>query len=206
MSESAKRPLRIAMFGGTFDPIHVGHMMIARTFLQKIVPDKLLLVPTRTPPHKADTQTSAQHRLNMCSLAAKELGENCFASDIELLREGKSYSYDTVCELMRIYPEAEIYMIVGADMFMTLETWHEAQKLISLVTFCTVARDEFDCEQLAEYGKHLDELGARYIIEPVEPLDMSSTEIRLAAKKGEIPEGAVCESVKNYITANKLYI
>lgn len=205
MSECAKKPLRIAMFGGTFDPIHIGHLMIAQTFLRRLAPDKLLLIPTRTPPHKKDAKTSGEHRLKMCALAAKELGENCEASDIELAREGKSYSVDTAEELLRIFPNSELFMIVGADMFMSLESWHEAEKLFKLATFCTVARDNVDLEQLTAYGKKLEKLGAKYIIEPVEPLDMSSTQIRLAAKMGDIPENSVSEAVKNYIQANKLY-
>lgn len=206
MSGSENRPLRLAVLGGTFDPIHTGHMMIAKTFLRRLEPDKLLLIPTRTPPHKGTAQTDARHRFNMCVLAAGELGEVCEASDIELLREGKSYSIDTVRELLCRYPGAEIFLIVGADMFMSLETWYRAQELFKLATFCTVARDGVDTDRLTEYSKHLETLGARCIIEPFEPVDISSTQLRIAAKSGNIPKNAVCKPVLDYIKANKLYI
>ena len=115
-----KQQKRIAMFGGTFNPIHNAHINLALAFIKKLKLDKLLLIPTGVPPHKTDLDIIyGEHRLNMCRLAVQDY-KKIEVSDIEVKRGGKSYTADTLRQLKEIYPDSEFFVIMGADMYMTL--------------------------------------------------------------------------------------
>lgn len=197
--------MRIGMLGGTYDPIHNGHLMLGKKFASLLELDKILIIPTGTPPHKKASQTPARRRLKMCRLAAKDLGELYEASDIEIVRKGKSYSYLTLCELHEKYPGSEFFLIMGADMFMTLETWYRFDDLKELATFCTVARNDISTQELEEYAKKLESLGCRCCVTDVEQVDISSTMIREKISNGEPITGFVPESVEKYILKKRLY-
>ncbi|MBQ4313323.1 MAG: nicotinate-nucleotide adenylyltransferase [Clostridia bacterium] len=196
---------KIAMLGGTYDPIHNGHIALGRHFADLLGLDRVLIVPTRVPPHKEATATPQDMRLEMCRLAALE-DERMEASDIELRRDGLSYSYLTVCSLREMYKDAELYLIIGADMFMSLETWYKYDLLKELVTFCAVPRDDVSASELRDHAARLEAEGARTIISDGMKMDISSTEIRDALAKGESIEGKVPERVEWYILANGLYV
>ena len=159
-----KQPKKIAMFGGSFNPIHNAHINLATAFIKKLKLDKLLLIPTAEPPHKSDSEmVSAEHRLNMCRLASEDI-KKIEVSDIEIKREGKSYTVDTLKQLREMYPESELYLITGADMFMTLDEWKNPEEIFSLAAICTVPRNDDDIKNLEEKEKKYREMGAQTVI------------------------------------------
>ena len=173
-----KQPKKIAMFGGSFNPIHNAHINLAAAFIKKLKLDKLLLIPTATPPHKSDSEmVSAEHRLNMCKLATEDI-KKIDVSDIEIKREGKSYTVDTLKQLKEMYPESELYLITGADMFVTLLDWKDPEEIFSLATVCTVPRNDDDIEVLKEKEKQYNALGAKTVILDLKKSNISSSKIR----------------------------
>lgn len=196
--------MKIAMLGGTYDPIHNGHIMLGRLFAERLGLDRVFIVPTKIPPHKSQSATPAELRLEMCRLAAE--ASDCFeACDYELTREGKSYSFYTVCELMRRCPGSEVYLITGADMFLTLETWHRFDELKELVTFCTVPRDDVPVTVLEEHAERLSALGCRTCVADAALVPVSSTMIRAKAASGESLSELVPPAVEQFIKEHGLY-
>ena len=123
--------MKIGIYGGTFNPIHLGHMAAAKFAAEYLELDKLLLIPAGIPPHKAMAEDTAlpEQRLAMTKLAAQspELAGVAEVSDIELRREGKSYTVDTLRALREQYPEDQLYLLMGTDMFLTLQYWREPE-------------------------------------------------------------------------------
>ncbi len=200
--------MKLAMLGGTYDPIHYGHILLGQKFAESEQIDKVLIVPTHVPPHKADTAAAGEHRLAMCRLVAEYAGEKFEASDIELKRDGLSYSYLTVRSLLEQYPECdELYLIIGADMFMSLETWYKFKKLNKLVTFCTVPRNDVTFERLTRHAAEIGEMThcGKYIIGEEPLMDVSSTIIRAAVAEGRSIAEYVPDSIAKYIKDNGLY-
>ena len=115
--------MKIGMFGGSFNPIHNGHIELAKAMYKELKLDKLLIMPSYIPPHKfVDSAAFPDQRFEMCCLAAKDI-DGFEVSNIEIKRQGASYTYLTLKELKAIYPEDELYLLMGADMFMTLQDW-----------------------------------------------------------------------------------
>ncbi len=134
--------MKIGIYGGTFNPIHLGHIQAARFAAEYLELDRLLLVPAGIPPHKVlDASTPSQdQRLEMAELAAEAIGPTAEASDIELLRKGKSYTLDTVKAVREKYPKARLYLLMGTDMFLTFHLWRDPDKLAKLCTLCAFGR------------------------------------------------------------------
>ena len=197
--------MRIAMLGGTFDPIHYGHMALGKSFADCLGLDRVLIIPTKLPPHKDPSATSGEQRLEMCRLAAETMDERFEASDIELRFEGKSYSYNTVCKLLEMYPQSKLHLLVGIDMFMTLQTWYRFDELKELVTFCAVPRGEVTAQEIMEQGERLVAMGCSVILHPMEQVPLSSTMIRERMAKGESISEMVPPEVERYIKENGLY-
>jgi nicotinate-nucleotide adenylyltransferase len=187
--------LRLAIFGGTFDPIHRAHLAIAREAIERCRLDRVLLVPADNPPHKAGaTRTPYQHRVRMAEIACRGLEH----LEVSRLEEGTrwSYSIDTI-EKVRAHlaPEDELFFVIGADAFADIRTWHRWQDVVRAVPFLVVSRP-----------------GAIYDIPPearVERLDrleltISSSEIRRQLASGKRP-AEVSPAVLEYIFANSLY-
>ncbi len=201
-----KQQKKIAMFGGSFNPIHNAHINLASVFIKKLKLDKLLLIPAAAPPHKSDSEMiGADHRINMCRLAAEE-HKKIDVSDIEIRRQGKSYTVDTLRQLHEQYPDSELYLITGADMFMTLLDWKEPQTIFSLATICTVPRNDDDYEILKEKEKQYSEMGAKTVVLDVKKSGISSTKIRHLIFSDESFSKYVDEKVEKYIYANYLYM
>ena len=195
---------KLAICGGTFNPIHNGHLHIAKGFCERLGFDRLLLMPASVPPHKlAPHLASAQHRLAMCQLAAESAGFE--ASDLELRRSGPSYTVDTLQELHGIYPNAELYLIMGADMFLTLEQWYDFATIFQLAKLCVAPRDDQNKQALLRHAKHLKNLGAKSFVEDLPLLPVSSTMIRDRRKQGLSIQGLVPEPVNEYILTHDLY-
>lgn len=197
---------KIAMYGGSFNPVHTGHIQLAEYFVNELELDKLLLIPDSKPPHKNDKEMiSANHRYNMCVLATEDV-KNIQVSDIEIKRQGKSYTVDTLRQLGDIYKNTQLYLIMGADMFITLHTWKEYREILSRAIICAVPRDKDSINLLIDYSKTLETDGLRCIISEKMMMNVSSTEIRSCIRQNKLITGMVNRKVEDYIYKNSLYM
>lgn len=203
--------MRIGIYGGTFDPIHRGHLAAAKTAAEALGLDQLLLIPAALPPHKAlqAQSASAEHRLAMTRLGAESLGmPQLTVSDREMRREGRSYTVDTLRELAAEYPDAELWLLMGTDMLESFDTWREPAEILRLAGLCAFGRNETDTERsLALHAERLRALcpSARMRVLTLPNLvEASSTEIRagLAAGRGE---ALLTPAVYGYILRHGLY-
>lgn len=198
---------KIGIYGGTFSPPHLGHVHAAKVFLQQIKPDKLLIIPTCMPPHKIRNEaTSAEDRLEMCHLAFS-FSDAIEISDIEIVRQGKSYTVDTLRQLSRV--DRELYFLCGTDMFLTMDLWREPQAIFSLCTVVCVQRER-DEDVAARLRKKSMEYGERYgaktIVLHADAYEASSTEIREDTEQGEIRAEKLSPEVAAYIRERGLYL
>ena len=196
---------KMGLFGGTFDPIHKGHISMALRLAETMDLDGVVLMPTFVPPHKIkENMASAAHRLAMCRLAAEEHPLLC-VSDLELQRGGASFTVDTLTALCEQYPDTRWHLLVGADMFTTLRTWHRFADIAQMAVLCTIAREGTDTERLTEYAAALQADGVDCFVDvcPVEPY--SSTQVRERIAAGETVADLVGEKVDAYIRENGLY-
>lgn len=195
---------KLAVFGGTFNPVHNGHLHLVRQFAHRIGADRVLLIPTRIPPHKAvQDLASARDRLEMCRLAVKQDGFEVSAIEIE--RDGPSYTSDTLFAVKRENPDSELFFITGEDMFLTLEEWHEPEKIYSLATVCAAPRSGRGCKALNEYAQRVGKAGAKTMICDIEFLPISSTMVRKAVRGKKDLSVYVPASVADYIYRHHLY-
>jgi nicotinate-nucleotide adenylyltransferase len=202
--QSGEAMRKIAILGGTFNPIHNGHLHLAGCFAKLLGVQKVLLIPTYLPPHKsAPDLAPARHRLAMCRAAAGGIFE---ASDIEIRRRGPSYTSDTLRELKALYPDAELYLITGEDMFLTLTQWHEPETIFSLATVCAAPRSAAGLGRLLKYAQDLRRMGARTRVENIEYLPVSSTMVRRAVREGKSIARLVPVAVERYIREHHLYL
>ena len=141
--------MRIAVYGGSYNPPHRGHIEAARTVVRELRPDLFLIVPANIPPHKALAEDSptGEQRLALCRLAFAEIPQ-AQISDIELRREGKSYTYDTVSQLREEYPGAELCLVIGTDMLLSFAEWYRFRFLLENCTLAVLERTEDDGEAL----------------------------------------------------------
>ena len=175
--------MKIGIYGGTFDPPHLGHMESARAAMKILELDRLLFLPAKQPPHKdlAPQSASPEERLDMVRLMADGLGPKVQACDLEFQREGKSYTADTLRHLKEQYPEDELWLLMGTDMFLTLQNWREPEVITSLAGIAAFARTEDGCgEMMTIHGEFLREkFGAKVCIVQLPAIrEVSSTEIR----------------------------
>jgi nicotinate-nucleotide adenylyltransferase len=182
--------------GGTFNPVHLGHLLIAQAALEQARLDAVWFIPSATPPHKtAPDLAPAADRWRMLRLALR--GEPRFeAKDVELRRGGRSYSIETVQQLRRRYPHATFYFIVGADSVRELHTWKEAERLVRLCRFLAVGRPGF------RLG---GPLAGRCRVVRGRLCEISSREIRARVRRGDSIRYLVPAAVFRYIHARKLY-
>ncbi len=177
--------MKIAIYGGSFNPPHLGHREAAASVIREINPDRLLIIPDRVPPHKEmeEGSPSPEDRLRLCSLNFGDLNSTEI-SDLELCRNGKSYTYDTIRELEQMFPEARFILIVGTDMFLSFEEWYHFEYLLSHCDLSVLARDYDDRVLLEETAIRFR---SRYLatirILPHTPLPMRSEEIRRLLRK-----------------------
>lgn len=196
--------MRIAVFGGAFNPVHNGHINLAEEYIQLLKPDKMLIIPTANPPHKADDNfADEKHRLNMLKAAFSSC--DCVEiSDIEFKMPGKSYTYNTVCEIKKKYSDAQIYLIVGEDQFLHFAEWFNFRELLSMVTLCTAQRNRDMAKELKSYAENVL-LCSNYILADFDPVVVSSSEIRARLKNNEKVNDLIPEKVLSYINDNGLY-
>ena len=197
---------RIAIYGGTFDPPHIGHLHAAQAAYEALALDHVLFIPANIPPHKMLSPNSAtpQQRFEMVSLAVSSYPW-AVASDIELRAEGKSYTVDTLRKLRELYPQDELWMIIGTDMLLSLHHWYCPEEIMKIASVAVVGRNFGDMPALSEAKARLEaDYGARICIIDCEPLPISSTQVR-CMKTNETWADFVVPAVNAYIAANGLY-
>lgn len=198
--------MRIGIYGGAFNPVHNGHINLAQSYLKSLSLDKLLVIPTANPPHKsAEGLACAQARLAMLSLAFKT-DNKVEISDIEFRREEKSYTYDTITELRKSYPEDEFFLIIGNDQFLSFDKWYKYNELLSEVVLCTAAREKNKKEEIISFAEKLLNGRSDYYLAAFEPVIVSSSEIREKIKKNDDISCFVPAEVCKYIKDEGLYI
>ena len=201
--------MKIGIYGGTFNPPHLGHMAAAKAAVAALGLDKLLLIPAAIPPHKAlPSDTPApEHRLAMVEKWADGMGAGVEVSALELEREGKSYTSDTLRAIRQTYPDAELWLLMGTDMFLTLHLWHEPEVILSLAGICAFGRTEQDGEALfAPQREHLQKDFDAKITTITLPglVDISSTRLREQLENGGGGQ-YLLPSVYGYILMHRLY-
>lgn len=198
--------MKIAIFGGTFNPIHNGHINLALKLTERYNFDEILLIPAKVPPHKSSVGlVDEEHRLAMCMLAAQK--HPVFTvSDIELKRDDTSYSYYTIMQIKENYPQAQLYFIIGCDMLECFTRWHRYEDILKHVTLLAAAREQGEYKRMEQLANQLNETGGRCIVEHIEPMPISSTEIRNLVEVGGNISEYVPASIEKYIKANKLYL
>jgi len=203
--------VRIGIYGGTFNPPHLGHLRSAQFAMDYLGLDKLIFVPAAVPPHKAlpEGSATAEQRLEMTALAADTLlrKERVEVSDLELRREGKSFTADTLRTLREEYPGDELWLLMGTDMFLTLPSWREPETICALAHLAAFARSETDdLAELERQGRYLAEtFGARTQVVPLPQITpVSSTQLRQALERGE-GSRYLPDAVWGYILRRGLY-
>ncbi|MBE6766665.1 MAG: nicotinate (nicotinamide) nucleotide adenylyltransferase [Ruminococcaceae bacterium] len=188
----------VAIFGGTFNPIHKGHVEMAREVLCLPQVERLIIMPTFLPPHKAASAlVPGEDRLNMCKIALEDL-KNVEFSDLELSREGVSYTYDTVCELGEKL-NRRIALVLGGDMVTTFTGWYRFKDILKLVDLIAFRRIGVDNSEFDKAIENLRDEGGRITVIDSPISDISSTEVR----KGEWD--LLPEKVLEYIKQKGLY-
>lgn len=187
---------RIGILGGTFNPIHIGHLAIAQVVADKLKLDKVIFVPSNRPPHKPDKNIlNAQKRLQMVRLAVRT-NSKFGVSDFEVKRPGKSFSIHTVRFLKSRYgKKAKFYFIIGTDVSPTLHTWKKINELTKLVSFVAVSRKGYKKEKskMPFHRIETDDLG------------VSSSSLRKRLKAGQSTRYLIPDGVLNFIKKNRLY-
>ena len=200
--------MRIGIFGGTFNPPHNGHVTLARAAAEQLALDRLLIMPACVPPHKPlPDRVTPQQRYAMAALMAAPVGRCAQASDIELHRTGKSYTSDTLQTLHEQYPNAELWLLMGSDMFLSLHTWHEPEVICALAHIAAFSRVEEDIRAAMERQKQTLEQQYRAevaLLNNPQLIELSSTDVRAALAAGRGSE-LVPEAVWGYIRREHLY-
>lgn len=195
---------KIAIFGGSFNPIHFGHLAVAEYALESCGLKKIIFLPNANPPHKRnDDIIPANHRFNMVYLAIKD-NELYEISDYEMNKSKPSYTIDTIRHFKKAY-DADVFFIIGADSLYTLNKWKSYEKLIKECSFIVADRNCNEGNNLSKEIYEHQKKGGRIELVKMPKIDITSTLIRDKLLKGEDIKGYVPEAVKDYITKNGLY-
>lgn len=190
--------MKIGLFGGTFNPVHNGHINLVKNFKDKLSLDKVLVIPTAVPPHKqAESLVSSEDRLNMCRLAFGSLAE---VSDVEIERGGRSYTVETLEELKKIYKDDDLYFLVGSDMLLSFKRWYRWEDILTMCTLCATDRDnEETCRDADE------DFFSKIIFCDFPKTVVSSSEVREKLSEDKDVSDLVPEEVVKYIREKGLY-
>ncbi|MDP4117707.1 MAG: nicotinate (nicotinamide) nucleotide adenylyltransferase [Bacillota bacterium] len=190
--------MKTGIFGGTFDPPHIGHILLAQKAKQQCKLDRIILLPSAVPPHKK-SHLSGFHRLELARITAEEYGfELC---DWEYKKKSPSYTIETISYMKTLYPGDQLYFIIGGDSMLDFEKWYRWEELITMCSFIVGIRkqSELDAVNAAAADKRR-RFGADITVLDIIPVDISSTEIRETGDLSEVPP-----RVREYIIKNKLY-
>lgn len=197
---------KIGIMGGTFDPVHNGHLLIAENACEQLELDEVHFIPTGRSPHKQGKQiTDGVHRLRMVELAIAD-NPAFVADERELRSDALSYSYLTLQQMHRDFPHDELYFIMGGDSLRDFKTWYHPEKICACAILVAAIRDECDRDHLMAYAEELKTLysaDVRLIETP--NLSVASSELRRRVATGETIRYQVPEPVRAYIQDNRLY-
>lgn len=197
--------MKIGIFGGAFNPVHNGHLHLAECYVNALTLDKIIFIPTAVSPHKSsDHLISGTDRINMLKLALSG-NDKYEVSDIEFKREGKSYTYDTICELKKLYPDDELFLIVGSDQYLYFQKWYKADEILKEVTLCTASREEDELKKLRQFKEEYPNM-KNSIISSFNAVVVSSSQIRDNILSSKDICNLVPEKVEKYIKEHKLYV
>ncbi len=195
----------IVIFGGTFNPIHLGHVEIINKVLELSATEKVIVMPTSLPPHKISPDLACDaDRFEMCKLATEDLNR-VEVSDLELLRGGRSYTYDTLKQLKNIYPETELSLVCGGDMILSFKDWYRYDDILKLADIIAVRRVGIDNKEFDNAVIELINMGGVIDVLKGQISEISSTEIKKNIDNAEYLMRFLPEKVYTYIKSNNLY-
>lgn len=192
---------KIGIFGGSFNPIHNGHIYVAEKVKEMLELDNVIFIPTGIAPHKDNSDfASKEHRYNMVKLAVEDKFQ---VSDIEVKTDKVCYAVDTMTEIKKMYVNDDLYYIIGADSLVTFMQWREPLRLFEMLHIVVVDREGADIDKVAD--EYRQKYGAEITICHIEEYNVSSTEIRNQIKQTGRCNGLVPEKTEEYIIKHKLY-
>jgi nicotinate-nucleotide adenylyltransferase len=196
---------RIGIMGGTFNPIHIGHLIAAQEVLNKMKMDKVIFIPTGNPPHKSKREViAAADRYDMVKLAIKN-NDGFEVSDMEIKRAGHTYTYDTLLELHNIYYETQFYFIIGFDTLKEMDSWKKVNEVCSMTKFIVVNRGNTSKELKEEISIKETTYECKLSLVDIPDIKISSTGIRDRIKNNETIKYLVPSEVEGYINQKGLY-
>jgi nicotinate-nucleotide adenylyltransferase len=195
--------VRSGILGGTFDPIHLGHLAAAKAAMECAHLDRVLLVPSAQPPHRGAAQARAEDRLAMSRLAV-DADTRLVVSDVEVKRGGKSYTVDTLRELHRSFPDDELFLILGWDAARLFRTWHEPEAVSTLASIVIVGRPGMSLPTTTDL-KAVGMDPNRVVMCLLPTPDISGSELRRAIAAGKSVAGKVPSAVERYIAEHHIY-
>lgn len=196
--------MKTGIYGGSFNPVHNGHIHLALSAIEELQLDRIFLLPSLISPHRSSAEyASPGDRLEMLRLACG-VSEKLNVCDYEIKSDRKSYTIYTVEEFRRRFPYDELFLLVGSDMLMIFETWYRFEEILKEVTLAVVSRKDGDISTLDKKAQELQKYG-KIIVCSAQPLEISSTEIRKKIVKNENFSCYLDKNVVQYITSNNLY-
>ncbi len=196
--------MRIGIYGGSFNPVHNGHIRLARAAADEFLLDRVYLLPSRRSPHRSMSEYAPDSdRLEMVRLACR-CDERLMASSYELEADRVSYTVYTVEHFRRKFPDSELFLLVGSDMLTSFESWHRYKDILAMASLCAVSRYDGDREELEKAAENLRKFG-KVSICTCEPLEVSSTEVRKKIAKNEDFTCYLDKNVVQYIRSKGLY-
>ncbi len=198
---------QIAIMGGTFNPIHIGHLLAAQSVFETGQFDEVWFMPSGKPPHKdSSVLVDNHHRLAMCQLAIKDY-DGFRVSDFELTRDGLIYSVDTFDLLAKAHSDTRFHLVIGTDSVLTLNKWYNFEKLMAIGSFIVVERGGYDVSAIDEViNNYYNHYGTKFTEVKMPQVEISSSDIRSRVKTGQSIVYRVPKSVKNYIDEHGLYL
>lgn len=195
----------LGILGGTFDPVHMGHLHMAEAVYERMGLEQVMFIPAYVPPHKVGAYfASAKDRYAMTELAVSAY-PHFTVSDLELRRSGVSYTIDTVRQLSGIYKDKQLYFIIGADSVAQLHTWNNIDELLGLATFVAAGRPGYEGVKEQVVEKLGQRLADKIVLLDTPKYDISSTDIRARIHEGTGLQGLVPQVVEEYIRKHGLY-
>lgn len=196
-----------AIFGGSFDPVHLGHVNVVKSLIGAVPHiSRVIIMPAAVSPFKLDKApgATAEQRLEMCRRTFESIPK-CEVSDLEIKREGPSYTVDTLEYLREKYPHEELLLTVGSDSLMTLPTWYRAEDIMKLARIAAVSRSDSDSEMIDGYAEKVRQSGGSVMIIKTQPFEISSSEIRGMAAENKDISRYVSEKTAEYIKEHSIY-
>ena len=197
--------MRIGVYGGSFNPPHNGHKMLATELASRLELDKLIIIPSNISPQKSNNgNIDPAHRVNMCNIL---FDDDIFTvSDCEISRGGKSYTFDTLNFIKNEYKDAELFLFMGSDMLLSFHTWYRYEDIMAMCTLCAISREDDDTRnQMLRYASETLRNGNIMIFD-VTPVPVSSSQIRDNIRSGKSCEALLDSRIISYIKENNLYV